>query len=173
MTNSGGLDWAGVLFSFDPSTASYTKLYNLSDSTGSNGFGDIGNLMQAADGKLYGTTDDGGAFSNGVLFSYNITARTYTKLKDFGDAEPKESGYIGEKAVGRLREAVNGKLYGIWQKRPYEMDVLPGERYNPGGVYSFDPVTGAYTKLKDFNSTTGFHPKDSYFVAAPAERAKQ
>ena len=39
--------------------------------------------MQASDGKLYGMTSQGGSSGYGVIFSFDPSSSTYTKLKDF------------------------------------------------------------------------------------------
>jgi uncharacterized repeat protein (TIGR03803 family) len=53
----GGSSGYGVIFSFDPSSSTYTKLI---DFVGINGSDPDGSLIQANDGKLYGTTLQGG-----------------------------------------------------------------------------------------------------------------
>ncbi|MBA2423481.1 MAG: hypothetical protein H0V61_09715, partial [Chitinophagales bacterium] len=39
-------------------------------------------VIQASDGNLYGMTAFGGVSGVGVIFSYNLTSNTYTKLHD-------------------------------------------------------------------------------------------
>ena len=221
MTNSGSPYWAGVLFSFELSSATFTKLYDLVDSTGKNGCSAMGNLIQASDnklyglteeggkhkagvlfsfdlntklytalidfdydsgarpyhpsliqalnGKLYGTTDDGGDYGNGVLFSYDIATQVYKKLKDFIYAETKDLSYK-EKRVGGLAKGVDGKLYGIWEREPFDLNMgIFGEQFCSGGVYCFDPVTSTYTKIQEFDVTTGLHPKDTFLTEVLTE----
>jgi uncharacterized repeat protein (TIGR03803 family) len=55
--------------------------------------------------KLYGTTHDGGSNNVGVIFSFNPSSSTYTKVKDFG-------GEDGIYPYGSLIQASDGKLYG-------------------------------------------------------------
>src|SRR6185369_591322 len=82
ITNSGGTDSSGVLFSFDPTTLAYTKLMDFHD--GSNDASrPLGSLMQASDGLLYGMTTNGGDSGVGVLFSFDPQTTTYSKLFDF------------------------------------------------------------------------------------------
>jgi uncharacterized repeat protein (TIGR03803 family) len=57
MTSYGGSSVAGDIFSFDPSTSTYTKL---KDFDGINGRNPWGSLIEASDGKLYGMTYAGG-----------------------------------------------------------------------------------------------------------------
>jgi uncharacterized repeat protein (TIGR03803 family) len=58
--------------------------------------------------KLYGVCTIGGITGNGVVFSTNIDGSAYTVLHEFSDAE-------GYQPHGRLREASDGKLYGVCQ----------------------------------------------------------
>src|SRR5687768_477969 len=39
--------------------------------------------MQASDGKLYGMTNNGGSSNLGVIFSFDPSSSTFTKLKDY------------------------------------------------------------------------------------------
>jgi hypothetical protein len=63
-----GLDGYGVIFSFDPSSSTYTKL---KDFDGTNGAYPNGSIMQASDEKLYGMTNFGEAVMP-VLFFHLI-----------------------------------------------------------------------------------------------------
>jgi uncharacterized repeat protein (TIGR03803 family) len=144
MTYSGGSKGYGVIFSFDPATATYTKLKDFTNSDGAN---PSGSLLQATDGKLYGTTDFGGRFalvdrfSWGVIFSFDTATSVYTVLKDFNES-------VGEGAVpsGNLIQAGNGKLYGMTQSGG-------GNNYT-GVIFSFDPSSSTYTRLWAFDNTT-------------------
>lgn len=147
MTSFGGNDsilyatlhGGGVIFSFDPSTFSYTKL---KDFDGTNGLGPGGSLMQASDGKLYGMTYSGGSSGAGVIFSYDPSSSTYTKLRDF-------DGNNGANPQGNLMQASDGKLYGM---------TYSGGSSGKGVIFSFDPFASTYTKLKDFDGTNGANP---------------
>ena len=61
-------------------SSTYTKLKDFDNTNGANPYG---SLMQASDGKLYGMTSYGGSGSYGVIFSYDPSSSTYTKLMDF------------------------------------------------------------------------------------------
>ena len=139
MTYSGGSSGAGVIFSFDPSSSTYTKL---KDFDGTNGGNPYGSLMQASDGKLYGMTAQGGSSGAGVIFSFDPSSSTYTKLKDF-------DGTNGANPFGSLMQASDGKLYGMTDD---------GGSSGDGVIFSFDPSSSTYTKLKDFDDTNGAYP---------------
>jgi len=53
------------------------------DFDNTNGAWPYSNLMQASDGKLYGMTALGGSNGVGVIFSFDPSSSTYTKLQDF------------------------------------------------------------------------------------------
>jgi len=79
MTKSGGANDLGVIFEFNALTNSYTKKY---DFTGTDGSLPQGSLILAANGKLYGVANSGGANGRGVYFEYDITSG-FTKKMDF------------------------------------------------------------------------------------------
>ena len=147
MTVFGGSDSRGVIFSFDPATSVYLPLVNFDSANGANPYG---SLVQAKDGKLYGMTYKGGAHNAGVIFSYDIASSAYTKLRDMDSA-------TGCNPYGSLLQAIDGKLYGMTFSGGTAMD---------GTIFSFDPVSDAYIKLKDFNYTDGANPYGSLVQAA-------
>jgi uncharacterized repeat protein (TIGR03803 family) len=150
MTYGGGTDNAGGIFSYDP----VNKLYSyVKDFNWVNGAGSEGNLMQASNGKLYGTTDYGGDTANtpyrgyGVIFSYNISTNTYSDLYHF----QKSTGAYPNRES--LLEGQNGKLYGL---------AFGGGAYNNGVgygvIFSYDTATHTYVDLHDFDSINGLKP---------------
>jgi uncharacterized repeat protein (TIGR03803 family) len=151
MTNSGGSMGYGVIFSFNPSTSTYAKL---KDFDGTNGGNPYGSLVQASDGKLYGMTYQGGSMGYGVIFSFNPSSATYAKRKDF-------DGTNGGNPYGSLIQASDGKLYGM---------TYSGGNSNYGSDYgvlfSYNPATLTYAKLKDFNSMDGGAPMGSLVQAS-------
>jgi uncharacterized repeat protein (TIGR03803 family) len=141
----------GVIFSFDPSTSTYTKL---KDFDGTNGSNPSGSLIEASDGKLYGMTTFGGSNNLGVIFSFDPSSSTYTKLKDFYGAD-------GDNPYGNLIQATDGKLYGM---TVYGGSV--GGLFGYGVIFSFDPSSSTYTKLKGFDGTNGENPYGSLIQAS-------
>ena len=137
-TYQGGSNDYGVIFSFDPSCFTYTKL---KDFDGINGRNPNGGLVQASDGKLYGMTSAGGSSSVGVIFSYDPSSSTYTKLKDFDYYND------GGNPNGSLMQASDGKLYGI---------TIYGGSGGYGVIFSYDLSSSIYTILKDFDGTNGY-----------------
>ena len=150
MTNGGGSNAVGVIFSFDPSTYAYTKLKDFDYINYIDGRSPYGSLIQASDGKLYGMTSDGGSIGCGVIFSFDLSTSTYTKLKDF-------DGINGCCPYGSLVQVSNGKLYGM---------AYHGGINDRGVVFSFDLSTSTYTKLMDFDGTNGANPDGNLMQAS-------
>ncbi|MEI6815620.1 MAG: T9SS type A sorting domain-containing protein [Bacteroidota bacterium] len=147
MTSYGGADsvfhngiyepfGSGVIFCFDPSNNSYSKLY---DFYGSDGRMPLTSLIQSsANGNLYGVTHNGGINNSGVLFSFNPITLDFNKIIDFGIFQS-----IGFCPIGSLMEANNKKLYG---KTQY------GGIGN-GTIYCVDPLNNNYSVLYSFDFT--------------------
>ena len=67
--------------------------------------------MQANDGKLYGMTASGGSSGFGVIFSFDPSSSTYTKLKDFdgtNGANPQWQPYAGKRWKALWHDAGGG-----------------------------------------------------------------
>ena len=93
VTTSGGINNAGVLFCYYIATNACVKLYDFNAATGSN---PTGNLYQSPDQKLYGSASNGGANNQGALFSYDLTAGTYTNIHNFNgtDGSHPAGGFV-------------------------------------------------------------------------------
>jgi len=128
MANTGGSASVGAIFSFDPVTKVYTDLYNFNTTT--SGDGPNGDLVQAANGKLYGTTGGGGTNSLGTLFSFDTGTHAYTVLYNFTSTTDGGGCYT-------LMKAASGKLYGEG-------------RY---GIFTFTPATNTYNYIFVFNQS--------------------
>lgn len=79
LTGTGGTNNIGTLFSFDPSSNSFIKLHDFATFNGKN---PNGTLMQASDGRLYGTTYFGGNANFGTVFYYDIATAQLNKIHD-------------------------------------------------------------------------------------------
>jgi|GEM_PF-728714 len=149
VTAGGGSHDAGTLFSFDPSTQSYTHLYNFVPANGKQpmwGLTFIGS-------KAYGVTNQGGTTNEGTLFVFDVATNTYTKLFNF-------SGINGSVPVGGLILGSNGKLYGM----------TSGGGIAWGVIFEYDPATTTFTKKFDFQlSSNGTNPFGSLTEYAPGE----
>jgi uncharacterized repeat protein (TIGR03803 family) len=103
MTEAGGTSDSGTLFTCT-TTGTLTTLVNFSGAA--NGANPFGNLIQATDGNLYGTTDAGGTSDDGTIFSCT-TSGTLTTLVNFAGAAN------GSNPEGSLFQATDGNLYGM------------------------------------------------------------
>ncbi|MEP7264211.1 MAG: choice-of-anchor tandem repeat GloVer-containing protein [Bacteroidota bacterium] len=79
MTQQGGVSNKGVIFSFNTSGNIFIKLHDFNTTDGAS---PNGSLMQASNGKLYGTTYSGGLNSVGTVFNYDIGSSQFTKVHD-------------------------------------------------------------------------------------------
>jgi uncharacterized repeat protein (TIGR03803 family) len=145
-------DGGGTAFRIAADGSSFTTLHVF---TGPDGAAPI-SLVLGRDGFFYGTTHYGGPTSTtslipgtGVLFRMD-TAGKVTVLRRFIDA----SGgfYPGPIVVG-----LDGALYG-----PAAGGVSTLNTY-PGLVYRFDPATGDFRVLHDFNLADGKDPTGPLF----------
>lgn len=134
MTTVGGPSNNGVIFRFDPATGVYSNLINFN---GTNGAHPHHNLVQLSNGKIYGTTVQGGPSDEGVLFEYNPVSNSITVLHNFAWINGGGSPFVG------TVQAANGKLYGTCTV------VTPGFA---GVLYSYDLTTGTYHVEKTFNA---------------------
>jgi len=138
-THNGGVHDAGVLFSFDPQTAKYTKLY---DFDGTNGANPYSNLLQASDGLLYGTTKEGGKRGAGTVFSFDPAQSAFKKLHEFEFID-------GADPSGSLIEASNKMLYGTTEH---------GGKNNLGVLYEIDPKAQMVKAMQEYDGTNGRSP---------------
>ena len=117
-TSSGGANNFGVIFSYDPASSTFTKLY---DFDGTNGADPLGNLLQADDGKFYGMTGSGGSDNAGVIFSMDTLTFTYTKLADFNKTNGANPSY-------------GSAFVEVPESGPLPVTIISFEGKNNGGV---------------------------------------
>lgn len=141
MTNSGGTNYDGVIFSFNTKTKAYTPVYNFNDST--SGEAPYGNLVEASNGLLYGMTYFGGKQGDGVLFSYDTKAKTEKPIMNF-------TGANGANPTGTLVLDSSGTvLYGT---------TSVGGQFNYGVLFSYDIIANKDSVLLSFSDTNGANP---------------
>ncbi|MGA3008462.1 MAG: choice-of-anchor tandem repeat GloVer-containing protein, partial [Opitutaceae bacterium] len=104
-TSGGGPNGAGTLFAVNPNViGSCTVIYPFMG--GSDGGHSRAGLIQGADGRLYGTTPNGGANGEGTVFSVNTTGSVFTTLFSFPNAAD------GANPVAGLVQGTDGQFYG-------------------------------------------------------------
>lgn len=151
----GGLNNDGALIEYNLLTDSVVKIFDFEESQGEN---PIGSLMQASDGKIYGTALYGGRSDRGTLFSFDIeNGNVFDKIFDFRWYSEGFGFWVSP------IQAMDGKLYGVTNSG--------GESYNGGTLYRVNPYQQPYStvldstlvgydleKLFDFDSTIGNRP---------------
>ena len=145
-TSGGGELGNGVLYKFNPTSHQYTLVKDLNSNA--DGKYPNGSIIEASDGNLYGTAQNGGNNSYGVLYKYNPSSQTYSVVHYFDNTN-------GRVPIGNIAEGQNGLIYGI--------TFYGGQGY--GVLYSFNISSGIYTKLYDFY-TDGNYPQSGVIVAS-------
>lgn len=138
-TIAGGVNDVGVIFQYNPVTEVYTKKIDLSNTLGSQPWG---GMIEAFDGKLYGTTGGGGTNFGGVIFQYVPATNTYTVKINLTNA-------TGQGPIGGLLQLADTMIYSTTQF---------GGLYNLGTLFQYDPRTNIYTKKADFSNPNGTDP---------------
>ena len=163
LTQQGGTNNNGVIFSFDTATNIYTVVYDFDSIHGSH---PGGSLIQATNGLLYGMTGDGGTYVEGVIFSFDINSNSYIDLYDFNDSS--------QTTICRsLMQASNGLLFGTRFKsglhqygKKFSFDISTNiyntKYYFDGGMYGGNPdcdiieiPDSLTTGIKAFNKKEG------------------
>jgi len=102
-TTVGGASGVGVLYRITLSTVAFTPLYSF---TGGSDGSEPSHLVQAADGRLYGTCRYGGNASDlGTVFKSDLAGNVQTVWEFTGGSD-------GDAPSGGLTRASDGNLYG-------------------------------------------------------------
>ena len=105
-TWAGGSNSAGTVFRLDKTGASYSVLRHFSTNT-IDGM-DPYDLVQGADGALYGVTHSGGSNTVGTVFKLSTDGGGYAMLQSFSTA-----GNDGRYLRGALVQGNDGAFYGL------------------------------------------------------------
>jgi len=133
----------GTVFAINPDGTDFTTLYSL---TGGNGQGPFG-LIQGTDGRLYGTTGNGGAYGYGTVFAINKDGVGFAVLCSF------TGGNDGDSPQASLIQGPNGRLYGT---------TVYGGASGTGTVFAINPDGADFTMLYSFmGGNDGNYPQDS------------
>src|ERR1043165_2025231 len=139
-TSSGGANGYGVLFEYNPATATLTNLADF-DNANTGGFPQGAPIVYNS--KLYGTASGGGANSDGTIYAYDFSTSTLSAVADFS------SGTTGSSPRSDLI-VYSSKLYGT---------ASDGGSNGYGNLFAFDPSTSGLTDIADFDFTTnGAYP---------------
>ena len=104
----GGLssDAYGSIFKINKDGSGYTRLKRFSSASVLDAARPVAPLFQASDGRLYGTTESGGAFGDGAVFALSTNGSDYRIV-----ADKSGTGTDGEQP-NELTQASDGLWYG-------------------------------------------------------------
>ncbi len=135
MTSEGGDSGLGNIFSISTTGSNYANLFDFTSTTGLY----PGGSLVLSGTTLYGMVYLGGGPANdGVVFSFNIGGKAYTKLHIF-------TGKDGANPDGSLVLSGN-TLYGA---------TNAGGADSSGNIFSVSTTGAGFTDLYDFNLNTG------------------
>jgi uncharacterized repeat protein (TIGR03803 family) len=105
VTYSGGiLEFAGVIFQFTPAGA-YSILYDFEKVSG---ISPQTTLMQHTNGKLYGTTEEGGSLGYGAVYCFDLGLPPFVKLVSPSGRIGQTGGILGQGFTGTTSVSING-----------------------------------------------------------------
>jgi uncharacterized repeat protein (TIGR03803 family) len=137
-TFGGGAKGKGILYEVT-SAGKFTRLYSFcGQTTCTDGSDPVSPPFQTADGTIYGTTNGGGQFGSGTIYTYTATAGLNT-VYSFPTA------LDGFSAEPMLVQGADGNFYGVTS--------YLGQSGN-GSVFQFTPQ-GVFTTLYSFCTAAG------------------
>jgi uncharacterized repeat protein (TIGR03803 family) len=163
-TDYAGTSITGAVFVLDPVADTVTTLHAFTG--GSDGKRPYGPLIQATDGKLYGTASEGGANGYGTIFSLDpaIGGISFEVLYTF----PAPGGPDGWQPLAGLIQGPDGRLYGTANGGGAYQGYFIPYGTNAGTVFALDPVTRAFSTVHSFgggvdglspgSGSDGLHP---------------
>lgn len=132
-TFSGGMTSDGTVFRIGTNGSGYAILWSFTNSP--DGADPDGDLVQGADGALYGTTRIGGSASAGTIFKIMPDGSGYTILHSFTNVPDGATPFAG------LLQAADGRLYG----------TTSGGGSSGGTIFTLDTNGGSYSVLHKFS----------------------
>ena len=142
----GGTNYDGTIFRVTPDGILTTVKHFYYSSSGEYPRGD---LILAADGRMYGTTQYGGSSGNGTVFAFT-TNGVFSTVAAF------TSGSSGYNPLAGVIQGTDGNLYGV---------ASGGGTYSAGVAFRL-PLGGTLTNLYSFDGTNGARPQGALFQAA-------
>jgi uncharacterized repeat protein (TIGR03803 family) len=139
----GGAYSGGTIFKITPS-GTLTTLYNFCSQIGcADGYYPVAGLIQATDGRLYGTTSQGGAGAGGTVFRItpNGTLATIYSFCSQRRCADGASPYVG------LVQATNGTFYGT--------TFFGGTNGGAGTIFSLSVGLGPFGETQTTSGAVG------------------
>ena len=132
----GSYSNSGTVYTINKDGSGYRVLYSFG-ATASDGANPFGEVREASDGFLYGTTENGG--SHGSIFRMKKDGSGYLKLRD-SLVGPGDGG----NPVGGLVEGPDGALYGL---------TLSDGAHGYGTAFMMNKDGSAFTNLHAFDES--------------------
>jgi len=149
----GGPGVGGVVFKLDRNGRNFEIVHEFDYRPVGEPCWPAGNVIEASDGNLYGTTIGGGTNSSGTIFRLNPNGANFEVIHDF-DALV-DSGSPGPE--DRLLEGRDGKIYGVTRY---------GGSFGSGTVYRVNKDGSGFEVLHEFdmNSGKGYWPMSALLL---------
>ncbi len=145
-TAYGGANLLGALCKMALDGTGFQVIHSFKSGVTTDGYYPFSGVAEGNDGKLYGTTLNGGANGYGIVYSVNKDGSGFTVAHNFS-----YSSTDGRNPYWGLTKGLDGKLYGTTQY---------GGFYDLGNVYSIDPSAGgAFSIVYSFDGETGAYPQ--------------
>jgi uncharacterized repeat protein (TIGR03803 family) len=138
IASDGGTNDSGTLFEFDLSENNLSLVFNFESSL--TGEGPHKAPIQYDKYTLYGVTNYGGQFSQGVFYKYDMVSREFIPLHHFKYTE------TGCGPSSELVIAENGRIYGVTNN---------GGANGSGTIFEFNPADESLVKVFDLSQSTG------------------
>jgi uncharacterized repeat protein (TIGR03803 family) len=138
LTQYGGADKKGCIFSLDTNGSNYKDLFDFSPANGE--YPEFTQLTYS-EKKLYGMASEGGTHNAGCVFSIDTNGNDYKVVFNF-------TGTTGWVPQGSVTISGN-RLYGM---------TAQGGIDGYGCIFSMDTNGNGYKKLLDFNDSNGKQP---------------
>lgn len=130
LTHNGGTGNFGTLFEFNPLNSNYSVLHSFDNTNGSY---PSSTILQITNGKLIGTTRQGGASDYGVLFEYDLSTG-FNALQD-----------LSRRHGGKLTETDPNVIWGV------QIDGYA----DYGNYFSYDFNTSQFSTQGNFSEFDG------------------
>jgi uncharacterized repeat protein (TIGR03803 family) len=141
---SGGANGAGIIFSIDPFSNTYTNEHDFTAAEGAMYY--VHHFVESTPGILYGYSLTGGSNSSGYYYSYNINTHALSNVYNMASSTVDGNGVSGFNKFGN-------KIYTVYQN---------GGTNNIGTIACTNLNTGVQTKYYDFeNFSEGWRPQTS------------
>jgi uncharacterized repeat protein (TIGR03803 family) len=138
-TPEGGPDDYGAIYKVNSATGTVDVLHSFSYTDGAYPYGPV---ILGKDGRLYGTTEGGGANDAGSVFAMDLDGGNFVTLRSF-------SGADGASPEAGLIQGKDGRLYGT---------TLLGGANGEGTVFAMDTDGNNFVTLRSFSGADGIQP---------------